>query len=130
MQSRFDDLWRHPSTRDLAEYVAVPVTVYHREVPLRTCLVHFVRVNDACFIDGAAMVDQLTDHGTGPLELVTEQPLALDGRTAKAFRLARVDSDTVPDRASVLGMFDRKYGKRQFDGPGRPRLALRLIPRD
>jgi hypothetical protein len=130
VQSRFDDLWRHPSTRDLAEYVAVPVTVYHREVPLRTCLVHFVRVNDACFIDGAAMVDQLTDHGTGPLELVTEQPLALDGRTAKAFRLARVDSDTVPDRASVLGMFDRKYGKRQFDGPGRPRLALRLIPRD
>jgi hypothetical protein len=36
----------------------------------------------------------------------------------------------VPDRSSVLAMFDRKYGPRQFDGPGRPRLALRLIPRD
>ncbi len=130
VQSRFDDLWRHPSTRELIEYVAVPVTVYHRQVPLRSCAVHFVRIKDACFIDGAPMVDQLTDHGTGRLDLATGYPLALDGRTASSFQLARVDSDTVPDRATVLDVFDRKYGKRQFDGPGRPRLALRLIPRD
>jgi hypothetical protein len=130
VQGRFDDLWRHPSTRDLTEYVAVPVTVYHRTVPLRSCTVHFVRLDDACFIDGAPMVDQLTDHGTGRLEVVTQYPVVLDGRTATAFRLARVDVETVPDRASVLAMFDRKYGRREFDGPGRPRLALRLVPRD
>jgi hypothetical protein len=128
VQGRFDDMWRHPSTRELAEYIAVPVTVYHREVSLRSCEVHFVLLEDACFIDGAPMVDQLTDHGTGRLEIVTPQPLLLDGHSASRFRLARVDGDTVPDRASVLGMFDRKYGRREFDGPGRPRLAMRLIP--
>ncbi len=130
VQSRFDDLWRHPSTRDLTDYVTVPVTVYHDQVPLRSCAVHFVRLGEACFVDGAPMVDQLTDHGTGPLQLITAHPVQLDGRTATAFRLARVDSDTVPDRASVLALFDRKYGPRQFDGPGRLRLALRLIPGD
>ncbi len=128
VQSRFDDLWRHPSTRDLAEYVAVPVTVYHGDVPLRSCDVHFVRLGEACFIDGAPMVDQLTDHGTAALRLSTGYPLQLDGCTASAFRLARVDGDTVPDRSQVLGMFDRKYGRREFDGPGRPRLAMRLVP--
>jgi hypothetical protein len=130
VQGRFDDLWRHPSTRELTEYVAVPVTVYHRDVPLRSCEVHFVRLEDACFIDGAPMVDQLTDHGTGRLEVVTGYPVQLDGRTVTTFRLARVDGETVPDRASVLGTFDRKYGRREFDGPGRPRLAMRLIPRE
>ncbi|OLB76466.1 MAG: hypothetical protein AUI14_18680 [Actinobacteria bacterium 13_2_20CM_2_71_6] len=128
VQGRFDDLWRHPSTRELTDYVVLPVTVYHEDVPLRSCAVHFVRMEEACFIDGAPMVDQLTDHGTGQLDLVTGYPLQLDGCTASTFRLARVDSDTVPDRSSVLGVFDRKYGRRQFDGPGRPRLAMRLIP--
>ena len=128
VQGRFDDLWRHPSTRDLSEYVTVPVTVYYEDVALRNCEVHFVRLGDACFIDGAPMVDQLTDHGTGRLDIVTGYPLQLDGCTATSFRLARVDTETVPDRTSVLGVFDRKYGRREFNGPGRPRLAMRLIP--
>jgi hypothetical protein len=129
VQGRFDDLWRHASTRPLSDYVTVPVTVFHRDTPLRSCGVHFVLVEDAWFIDGAPMVDQLTDHGTGRLDIVTARPLSIDGRIGRNFRLARVDGDSVPDRDSVLRMFDAKYGPRQLDGPGRARLAMRLVPR-
>ncbi|GAA4710392.1 hypothetical protein [Phytohabitans rumicis] len=129
VQGRFDDLWRHPSTRPLSDYITVPITVFHEDTPLRNCGVHFVIVDGDCFIDGAPMVDQLTDHGTGSLEIVSGNPLTIDGRLGQTFRLARVDGDSVPDRTAVLGMFDAKYGPRQVDGPGRARLAMRLVPR-
>ncbi len=129
VQGRFDDLWRHPSTRELTEYVAVPITVYLAGTPLLSCAVHFVRLGEACVIDGTPMVDQLTDHGTASLDIVTGQDVQLDGYSGTAFRLVRVDLDTVPDRATALALFDQKYGRRDFDGPGRARLALRLVPR-
>lgn len=126
VQGRFDQLWRHESTRPLHEYVVVPVSVFYDENLLRNCGVHFVQVDGAWFIDGTPMVDQLTDHGTGRLDIVTARPLEVDG--GRKFRLARVDGDSVPDRQSVLRAFDAKYGPRQLDGPGRARLAMRLVP--
>jgi len=130
VQGRFDDLWRHPSTQDLDDHMAVPVAVHHRGVLLRSCGVPFVRLDEACFIDGTPMVDQLTDHGTAHLDIVTTRPLTVAGQPETAFRLARVDGDSVPDRARVLWMFEAKYGPRPQEGPGRARLALRLVPID
>jgi hypothetical protein len=130
VQSRFDELWHHPSTRELGGYVAVPVTVLLGDRALLRCAVHFVRLGDAYVIDGTPMVDQLTDHGTGNLEVVTGYALELDGHSGSSFRLQRVDQDTVPDRDSALRLFDQKYGPRELNGPGRARLAMRLVPRD
>lgn len=129
VEGRFDELWRHPSTRRLDEYTSLPVSVRHGRTVLRNCDVHFVTVDDECCIDGTPMVDQLTDHGTGPLEVEVSWPLTVNGWSGTVFRLARVDEDSVPDRARVLALFDAKYGRRTIAGPGRGRLALRLIPR-
>ena len=127
VQSRFDDLWRHPSSRDLVDYLTVPVSVRHRGEVVRDCQVPFVRAGQACFVDGAPMIDQLADYGSSRLELATAHPFEVDGRSGMAFRLARVDGGTEPGRGQVLALFDDKYGPRQVDGPGRPRLAMRLV---
>lgn len=50
----------------------------------------------------------------------------MDGWSGTRFRLARVDGDA--QRARVFALFDAKYGPRRLAGPGRARLALRLIP--
>ncbi|HEU4422937.1 MAG TPA: hypothetical protein VFR67_10445 [Pilimelia sp.] len=128
VQGRFDDLWRHPSTRELDDHMVVPVAVHHRGELLRSCGVPFIHVGGLCFIDGSPMIDQLTDHGSGQLEIVTTRPLTVGGWSGTVFRLARVDGDSVPDRAGVLALFEAKYGPRQQEGPGRARLALRLVP--
>jgi hypothetical protein len=127
VQSRFDELWRHTSTRDLADYLTIRVAVSHDDAVLRDCDVPFVRWGDCCFVDGAPMIDQLADHGSAGLEILAARPLAVDGRLGTAFRFARVDANSDPDRARVLALFDEKYGPRQVDGPGRPRLAMRLV---
>ncbi|MGC5022300.1 hypothetical protein [Micromonospora sp. DT47] len=127
VESRFDELWRHPSTRRLDEYVCLPVSLRHDGVVLRSCAVHFVAVADGWCIDGSPMVDQLTDHGAGALEVEVARALAMDGWTGTRFRLARVDGDA--QRARVFALFDAKYGPRRMPGPGRARLALQLIPR-
>lgn len=125
--SRFDELWAHPSTRRLDEYVCLPLTVNHGHRVLRSCEVHFVVAADECCIDGSPMVDQLTDHGTGPLEVRLSRPLTVHGWSGTSFRLVRVDGDA--ERVRVLALFDAKYGPRNVTGPGRARIALRLIPR-
>ncbi|WP_319461349.1 hypothetical protein [Micromonospora sp. RTP1Z1] len=125
VESRFDELWRHPSTRRLAEYVCLPMALRYDGVVLRSCEVHFVALVDGWCIDGSPIVDQLTDHGTGPLEVQLSRPLAVDGWSGTRFRLARVDEDA--QRARVFALFDAKYGPRRLAGPGRARLALRLL---
>ncbi|WBB68715.1 hypothetical protein [Micromonospora sp. WMMD812] len=126
VESRFDELWRHPSTRHLDEYVCLPLTVSHGSTVLRSCAVHFVAEGDEWCIDGSPMVDQLTDHGTGPLEVRLSRSLAVNGWSGTSFRLVRVDGDE--ERMRVLALFDAKYGPRNVTGPGRARIALRLIP--
>ncbi|PWU48224.1 hypothetical protein DLE60_34490 [Micromonospora globispora] len=127
VESRFDELWGHPSTRRLDEYICLPMALRYDGVVLRSCLVHFVVLPDGWCIDGSPIVDQLTDHGTGPLEVELSRPLVVDGWSGTRFRLARVDGDA--QRARVFALFDVKYGPRRLAGPGRARLALRLIPR-
>ncbi|MFR9775082.1 hypothetical protein ACL02O_03365 [Micromonospora sp. MS34] len=126
VESRFDELWWHPSTRPLEEYICLPVTLRHDGVVLRSCVMHFVVTAGGWCIDGSPIVDQLTDFGTGPLEVELSRPLAVNGWSGTRFRLARVDGDA--ERARVFALFDAKYGPRRLIGPGRARLALRLIP--
>lgn len=126
VESRFDYLWGHPSTRRLDEYICLPMALRYDGAVLRRCEVHFVMLPDGWCIDGSPIVDQLTDHGTGPLEVELSRPLAVDGWSGTRFRLARVDADG--QRARVFALFDAKYGPRRLAGPGRARLALRLIP--
>ncbi|WP_200214296.1 hypothetical protein [Micromonospora coerulea] len=110
----------------MAEYVCLPMALRYDGVVLRSCEVHYVALVDGWCIDGSPIVDQLTDHGTGPLEVQLSRPLAVDGWAGTRFRLARVDGDA--QRARVFALFDAKYGPRRLAGPGRARLALRLIP--
>lgn len=126
VEGRFQYLWGHPSTRRLDEYVCLPLTVSADDQVLRSCQVDFVFGDDECCIDGSPMVDQLTDHGTGPLLVRLMRPLTIGGWSGTAFRLARVDG--VAERTRVLALFDAKYGPRNLAGPGRARLALRMIP--
>lgn len=63
----------------------------------------------------------------GPLEAEVARPLAVDGWSGTRFRLVRVDGDA--QGARVFALFDAKYGPRRLAGPGRARLALRLLPR-
>ena len=91
---------------------------------------HFVRIGHACFIDGTAIVDHLTDHGALRLSLATLRPLAIgepDGEVpveASEFAMVRVERNDRPRRTEVVAAFDAKYGDSHEHHP-----LLRLVPR-
>ena len=77
------------------------------------CEAPFVRYDTHCYVDGTALVDHLTDHGIGRLSVHADGSL---------FALVRVAEE--PARATLLDLFDAKYGT----APGSEhRLVLRLV---
>lgn len=116
---RFEELWRHESTRPLAAHMLLPVTVLLDEQPLSRHELPYVNGHlDGHVIDGRELIAELTDHGAPRLMVEI-----LDGqRPPTRYRLSRADEDGAPVGTGITEAFDRKYG------PATGRNPLRLIP--
>jgi hypothetical protein len=113
--SRFEDLWNESTTRRLEDFMTLGLTVRLGTADLASSQAHFIRLDGDCFVDGSALLDHLTDHGARQLTLTVGQEGAFD--------LARLDQHDPALRATVIALFDAKYGT----GHGR-RVILRLVP--
>lgn len=114
---RFEELWNDRTTRRMEEYMALPVTVRLDHAELATSEAHFVRHDDQHFVDGSALLDHLTDHGARRLSLVV-------GGADGLFDLVRLDPGDRGRRATVIALFDAKYGTSHAQT-----VILRLVPR-
>jgi hypothetical protein len=110
-QSRFDALWLAETTRTLDDYMTLALCVHHSAQPPTEHQVAFVRHDDDLFIDGAALLEPLADHG---IKGLTVQLGTLDipvqrGGTTVEYELARLDPAD-PGYAEVPSLFTTKYG--------------------
>ncbi len=129
VQGRFDDLWQHDSTRALAEYMTLAVTVRTGGRDLVDCATGYVVWDeDGYYLDGATMVNELTDHGVSALSVQTHRPLGTHGALGSDFSLTRVDEHHSPGRADLAALFSGKYGPLPGDGDATRRIILRLVP--
>jgi hypothetical protein len=115
---RFEELWNESTTRRLEDFMTLGLTVRLGSDDLASSHAHFVRLEGDCFVDGSALLDHLTDHGARQLSLT------VDGVRESVFDLARLDQQDPARRATVIALFDAKYGTDH----GR-RVILRLVPR-
>ncbi|MEJ3746685.1 hypothetical protein WEI85_25780 [Actinomycetes bacterium KLBMP 9797] len=116
--SRFEDLWNESTTRRLDDFMTLALTVRLGTADLASSQAHFVRLDGDCFVDGSALLDHLTDHGARQLSL------AVAGAREGIFDLARLDQHDPARRATVIALFDAKYGTGHEQ-----HVILRLVPR-
>lgn len=129
VQGRFDDLWHHLSTRNLADYIALPLTVLRDGEVLAACVVDHVWLEEAPIIDATPIMEHLADYGISSLTVAVEAN-SISGRSVPEllFRLSRLDNHTVPVRSAVDPLFDEKYGRHEADN--HIRLLMRLVERE
>jgi hypothetical protein len=114
---RFEELWVNPTTRRMDEFMTLSLTVRLGTADLATSEAHFVKLDDDCFVDGSALLDHLTDHGARRLSLAV-------GGGGSVFDLVRLDPHDRSRRATVIALFDAKYGSSHAQS-----VILRLVPR-
>jgi len=125
VQGRFDELWNHPSTRDLADYIAMPITVFRSSEALATCNVDYVRMGSVAVIDATPIMEHLADYGINGLTVATESTLDIERSVSELrFSLSRLDHQTMPTRDAVDPLFDEKYGRHEADN--HIRLLIKL----
>ncbi|GAA4470288.1 hypothetical protein [Phytohabitans houttuyneae] len=116
--SRFEELWTDGTTRRMEDFMTLSVTVRLDAAELATSEAHFIRLEEDWFVDGSALLDHLTDHGARRLSL------AVGGGPAAVFDLVRLDLHDASRRATVVALFDAKYGTSHDK-----KVILRLVPR-
>lgn len=121
---RFEELWGSPTTRRMEEFMTLALTVRLGTADLATSEAHFVRFGGDCFVDGSSLLDHLTDHGARRLSLTTSRPLAIGDWSGSTFDMVRLDLHDQSRRATVVALFDAKYGTSHAQG-----VILRLVPR-
>lgn len=125
VDDRFEELWNDRTTRRLDEFMTLSVTVSLGDSALATSEAHFVRLDGDCFVDGSSLLNHLTDHGARRLSLSTARPLVIGAQSGSRFDMVRLDPSDHGRHATVVALFDAKYGT----GHGR-HVVLRLVPRD
>jgi hypothetical protein len=126
VNTRFEALWTDPSTRRLTEFMRLGITVRldgADSIDLASGEADFVTTDQECYLDGAALLDHLTDHGVRRLRVATQRPVAAAGRLSSAFGMVRLDLNDHARRAGVVALFDAKYGGRHDQA-----VLLRLVP--
>jgi hypothetical protein len=118
VSSRFEELWSDSTTRTLEEFMSLALTIRLGTADLATSHAHFVRLDGDCFVDGSSLLDHLTDHGARRLSL------AVGGLRDAIFDMVRLDQHDQARRATVVALFDAKYGSAHDH-----RVILRLVPR-
>ncbi|GLI02822.1 hypothetical protein [Phytohabitans aurantiacus] len=118
VSSRFEDLWSESTTRTLEDFMSLRLTIRLGTDNLATSDAHFVRLDGDCFVDGSSLLDHLTDHGARRLSL------AVGGLRDAIFDMVRLDQHDPARRATVVALFDAKYGSGHDH-----RVILRLVPR-
>lgn len=125
VQGRFDELWNHPSTRDLADYIAMPITVFRSGEALATCTVDYVWMGRVAVIDATPIMEHLADYGISVLTVAAENALGVERAVSELrFLLSRLDHRSMPTRDAVDPLFDEKYGRHEADN--HIRLLIKL----
>jgi len=120
---RFEELWGDRTTRRMDDFMALPVTIRLDRADLATSEAHFVRLGDHQFVDGSALLDHLTDHGARRLSLAVG--VGPGSGPGSVFDLVRLDPQDGSHRATVIALFDAKYGTSHAQT-----VILRLVPRE
>lgn len=129
VQGRFDELWQHESTRALEEYMTLAVTVRKGRTDLVDRAAGYVVWDEVgYYLDGATMVNELTDHGVSQLTVRTHRSLGAHGASGDRFTLTRVDDHHTPSRDQLVALFASKYGAEPGEAAGARRIILRLEP--
>ncbi|MEV6302859.1 hypothetical protein AB0M02_25825 [Actinoplanes sp. NPDC051861] len=128
---RFDELWDHGDhIRTLDRYWRLPVTLMHGGQRLDTVPVPYVSDDDGIYVDGTGnLANQLAERmlygqgePPGSFGAFAVWPPRRTGQQHRDFDLIRIE-----DGASILALFDKKYGGYPESRAGEI-LLLRLVP--